>query len=65
MNDNFKNNYPNEEYDEREPNWYRKDVYDGADDYFTLDKCFDYEGNFCPDRLEDAILDGEYVPEDW
>lgn len=26
---------------------------------------FDSEGNFDQERYEDAILDGEYVPEDW
>ena len=36
-----------------------------AEDYFTLDDCFDEEGNFDQDRLDDAIMDGEYVPEDW
>lgn len=35
------------------------------DDYFSIDKCFDQEGNFDYERLEDAIMDGEYVPEDW
>ncbi len=35
------------------------------EEYFTLDDCFDMEGNFDYERLEDAILDGEYVPEDW
>lgn len=34
-------------------------------DYFSIDKCFDEEGNFDYERLEDAIMDGEYVPEDW
>mgnify|MGYP003301220943 CR=1 FL=1 len=34
-------------------------------DYFTIDDCFDCEGNFDPDRLEDAFYSGEYVPEDW
>ena len=32
---------------------------------FNINDCYDYEGNFDYDRLEDAILDGEYVPEDW
>ena len=34
-------------------------------DYFTFDDCYDDEGNFEQDRLDDAIMDGEYVPEDW
>jgi len=34
-------------------------------DYFDINDCYDYEGNFDNDRFEDAILDGEYVPEDW
>lgn len=34
-------------------------------DYFSIDECFDEEGNFDYERLEDAIMDGEYVPEDW
>lgn len=32
---------------------------------FNINDCYDYEGNFDYDRLEDAILDGEYVSEDW
>ena len=35
------------------------------DDYFNINECFDEEGNFDNERLEDAIMDGEYVPEDW
>lgn len=34
-------------------------------DCFSIDECFDSEGNFDYERLEDAIMDGEYVPEDW
>lgn len=34
-------------------------------DYFRIEDCYDYEGNFDTERLEDAILSGEYVPEDW
>ena len=34
-------------------------------DYFDINDCYDYEGNFDYDSLEDAIMDGEYVPEDW
>ena len=36
-----------------------------AEDYFTLDDCYDEYGNFDEQILEDAIMDGEYVPEDW
>ena len=36
-----------------------------SDSYFRIDDCYDYEGNFDEERLEDAILDGEYVPDDW
>lgn len=36
-----------------------------SSDYFRFNDCYDYEGNFDYGRLEDAILDGEYVPEDW
>lgn len=32
---------------------------------FNINDCYDYEGNFDYDRFEDAILDGEYVSEDW
>ena len=64
MNDIYDND-STDEYDERESVWYHEDDYDSSDDYFTIDQCFDYEGNFCPDRLEDAIFDGEYVPKDW
>lgn len=39
--------------------------YHTMDDYFTIDDCYDEEGNFDYDALEDAIMDGEYVPEDW
>ena len=41
------------------------DVDDTSKDYFDIDDCYDYEGNFDYDRLEDAIMDGEYVPEEW
>ena len=34
-------------------------------DCFSIDECYDSEGNFDYERLEDAIMDGEYVPEDW
>ena len=44
-------------------NDYREDSYD--DLYFDIDKCYDEQGFFDYERLEDAILDGEYVPEDW
>ena len=43
---------------------YNEHDYD-EDDSFSIDNCFDYEGNFDEDRLEDAIMDGLYVPEDW
>lgn len=33
--------------------------------YFDINDCYNYEGNFDYDRLEDAILDGEYVLDDW
>lgn len=39
------------------------DYYSG--DYFDINNCYDSEGYFDYERLEDAILDGEYVPEDW
>ena len=42
---------------------YYEDPNDGL--YFDINKCYDYEGNFDFERLEDAIMDGEYVPEDW
>lgn len=42
---------------------YYEDPNDGL--YFDIDQCYDYEGNFDFERLEDAIMDGEYVPEDW
>ena len=35
------------------------------EDGFTLDDCYDDEGNFDYECLEDAIMDGEYVPRDW
>lgn len=34
-------------------------------DYFSITDCYNYDGTFDYDRLEDAIMDGEYVPEDW
>ena len=46
-----------------------RSYYDEAEeeshDYFDINDCYDYEGNFDYGRLEDAIMDGEYVPEDW
>ena len=44
---------------------YSDDENDGDSDYFTIDDCYDSEGNYDEDRLNDAIMDGEYVPEDW
>lgn len=41
-----------EEYYEESPN-----------DYFNINDCYDYEGNFDFEQLEDAIMDGEYVLE--
>lgn len=45
-----------------------RSYYDEAEkeshDYFDINDCYDSEGNFDYDRLEDAIMDGEYVPED-
>ena len=42
-----------------------RSYYDEAEeeshDYFDINDCYDYEGNFDYDRLEDAIMDGEYV----
>ena len=32
---------------------------------FSINNCYDSEGNFDYEQLEDAIFDGEYVPEDW
>ena len=49
-------------FDDRDYDYYE----DTNDDlYFDINKCYDYEGNFDYERLEDAIMDGEYVPEDW
>lgn len=46
-----------------------RSYYDKAEeeshDYFDINDCYDYEGHFDYDRLENAIMDGEYVPEDW
>lgn len=39
--------------------------YDEPEYGFRIDDCYDAEGYFDNDRLEDAIMDGEYVPEDW
>lgn len=41
--------------------------YDDVDDncYFRMEDCYDEDGSFDYDSLEDAIMDGEYVPEDW
>lgn len=36
-----------------------------SDSYFNINDCYDNEGNFDYDSFEDAIMDGEYVPEDW
>lgn len=41
------------------------DDYDDDDSSFKIEECYDAEGNFDYDSLEDAIMDGEYVPEDW
>ena len=49
-------------YSDDDCGWY-DDPNDGL--YFDINKCYDYEGNFDYERLEDAIMDGEYVPEDW
>lgn len=38
---------------------------DLVDNYFHVYNCYDSEGNFDYERYMDAILDGEYVPEDW
>ena len=32
---------------------------------FSLYRCHDSEGDFDNEKLEDAIISGEYVPEDW
>ena len=40
------------------------DENDSDNNCFKINDCYDYEGNFDYDRLEDAILDGEYVSED-
>lgn len=34
------------------------------DNYFDIDSCYDYEGNFDYDSYDDAIIDGEYVEDD-
>lgn len=39
--------------------------YEDDNCYFRIEDCYDEEGNFDYDSLEDAIMDGEYVPEDW
>ena len=33
-------------------------------DYFDINDCLEYEGNFDDERREDAIIDGEYVSDD-
>ena len=40
------------------------DENDSDNNCFKINDCYDYEGNFDYDRLEDAILDGESVSED-
>lgn len=39
--------------------------YEPEIDYFAIQQCYDYEGYLDYDRLEDAIMDGEFVPDDW
>ena len=60
----------NPELPQRHRSVRRDDYYEDRDEsyddlYFDIDKCYDEQGNFDFERLEDAILDGEYVPEDW
>lgn len=38
---------------------------DVAHDGFSIIDCYDSEGYFDYERLEDAILDGEFIPDDW
>ena len=49
-----------DDYYDDEPDSY-DDGYDGS--YFRIQDCYDIYGNFDYERLEDAILDGEYVPD--
>lgn len=42
--------------------FYYNDRYDNG---FNINDCYDAYGDFDADSLEDAIMDGEYVPEDW
>jgi hypothetical protein len=41
------------------------DYDDYSDDYFDINNCYDSEGYFDEERLEDAFFSGEYLPEDW
>lgn len=41
------------------------DDLESIDNYSSINNCYDCEGNFDEERLEDAFYSGEYVPEDW
>lgn len=56
-----------EEYEKRFPTQRASDesFFDDSNECFNLRDYYDYEGYFDYDRLDDAIMDGEFVPEDW
>lgn len=41
------------------------DDLESIDNYSSINNCYDCEGNFDEERLEDAFYSGEYIPEDW
>ena len=52
---------------ENEPpyaSYYHHDHNDDTSDNFSINDCYDEEGNLDYDRLEDAAMDGEYQIDD-
>ena len=44
--------------------YYQDEEYDSSSDCFSINGSYDDEGNLDYDRLEDAAMDGEYLPDD-
>lgn len=57
--------WKSEEWLEEERQREREAAAEEAEQAFSLYSCHDSEGNFDNVKLEDAIVSGEYVPEDW
>lgn len=43
---------------------YNNEAEEELHDYFDMNVCYDYRDKFDCNRLQDAIMDGEYVHED-